>query len=420
MWEILIIVPLVLLLAGVPIFALLLITALLALYASGLQTDVMPVLLFGGLDSYPLVAIPLFILAGEIMGRGGIAKRIITWVLAVVGGVRGSLALTTIASSELFGAISGSAVATVAAVGRLLLPALREGGYGEHFAVSLVAASGAIAIVIPPSIAMILYAVAAQQSVTTLFLAGILPALFIGAVDSLYVLAYARRKGVPATARIDWGTLAAATRDASWAFGAPIIIFGGIYGGAFTPTEAAGIAVVYSALVSVYGYKDTTWQDIWAITVSSAEVNGQILIIVAAASVYSWFVTTSGFPNGLFTLISNWHLGSIQILMVFNVLLLLVGSVVEPPAAILVLTPLFAPLLQSMGVNLIHLGIIMTVNLSIGMYLPPMGLNILAAHSLFGVPLRQLFVGVIPFVLINFLALLVITFVPALSLAFLK
>jgi C4-dicarboxylate transporter DctM subunit len=141
---------------------------------------------------------------------------------------------------------------------------------------------------------------------------------------------------------------------------------------------------------------------------------------VAAASVYSWFVTTSGFPNGLFTLITNWHLGSIQILMVFNVLLLLVGSVVEPPAAILVLTPLFAPLLQSMGVNLIHLGIIMTVNLSIGMYLPPMGLNILAAHSLFRVPLRQLFVGVIPFVLINFLALLVITFVPALSLAFLK
>ncbi len=420
MWEILIIVPLALLLIGMPIFALLLITALLALRASGLQTDVMPVLLFGGLDSYPLVAIPLFVFAGEIMGRGGIAKRIIAWVLAIVGGIRGSLALTTIASSELFGAISGSAVACVAAVGRLLMPALREGKYDERFAVSLVAASGAIAIVIPPSIAIILYAVAAQQSVTTLFLAGLLPALFIGAVDSLYVLVYARRHRIPATARFDWRTVAAATKDASWAFGAPLIIFGGIYGGVFTPTEAAGIAVVYSALVSVYGYKDATWLDIWNIMLYAAEVNAQILIIVAAASVYSWFLTTSGLPTALFTLISDWHLGATQILVVFNILLLLVGSVVEPPAAILVLTPLFAPLVQSLGVNLVHFGIIMAVNLSIGMYLPPMGLNILAAHSLFGVPLRLLFVGVIPFVLINFAALLVITFFPPLSLALLK
>lgn len=420
MWIALTIVPILLLLAGVPIFVLLLVSALSALLLAGLNVDVLPVLVFGGLDSYPLVAIPFFILAGEIMGRGGLAKRLVSWVMSIVGGLRGALALTTIVSSELFGTMSGSSVGCVAAVGRLLLPALREGGYGDRFGASLIASSGAIAIIIPPSIAMILYGVAAQQSITALFLAGVLPGLFIGLVDGLYVYIYAKRRNVPIQSRFEWKQMLRATREASWALGAPLLIFGGIYGGIFTATEAAGIAVVYSALISRYVYKDVTWQEIWSITIASAEVIAQILIIVAAASVYSWFLTTSGLPNSLLQIISELQLGPYQMLLVFNVLLLIVGSIVEPPAAILVLTPIFAPVVQSLGIDLIHFGIIVTVNLSIGMYTPPLGLNILATHSLFGVPLRDLFSGVMPFVILNIAALLVITYVPQLSLALVR
>ena len=412
--------PFVLLLIGVPIFALLIVSALSALLLSGLPPDVLPVLLLGGLDSYPLVAVPFFILAGEIMSRGGLAKRLIALVLAIIGSVRGSLALTTIASSELFGTMSGSAVGCVAAIGRLLLPALKQGGYSEKFGASLIASSGAIAIIIPPSIAMIIYGVAAQQSISALFIAGILPGLFIGIVDGIYVYAYARRHSIPVTGRFQWRVVIKATREASWALGAPLVIFGGIYGGIFTPTEAAGIAIVYSALVSRYIYKDVTWAEIWQITISSAEVIAQILIIVAAASIYAWFLTTSGLANNLFNMVLSAKLGAYELLFVFNVLLLVIGSVVEPPAAILMLTPLFAPVMQSLGVDLIHFGIIVTVNLSIGMYTPPLGLNILAAHSLFGVPMRDLFHGVLPFLAINLLALLVITYVPQLSLLLLR
>ena len=255
----LLVLPFVLLLLGVPIFALLIISALAALLLSGSPPDILPVLLFGGLDSYPLVAVPFFILAGEIMGRGGLAKRLINLVLAIIGSVRGSLALTTIASSELFGTMSGSAVGCVAAIGRLLLPALKQGGYSERFGASLIASSGAVAIIIPPSIAMIIYGVAAQQSISALFIAGILPGLLIGLVDGIYVYAYARRHSIPVTGRFQWRAVIKATREASWALGAPFVIFGGIYGGYFYPTEAAGIAIIYSALVSRYIYKDVTW-----------------------------------------------------------------------------------------------------------------------------------------------------------------
>jgi C4-dicarboxylate transporter DctM subunit len=419
MWAILTLMPLVLLLAGMPIFALLLFSALCAALLLGLGTDVLPVLLFGGLDSYPLVAIPLFILAGEIMGRGGIAKRLIAFVISFVGGIRGSLALTTIASSELFGTMSGSAVGCVAAVGRLMLPALRDGGYGERFAASLITASGAVAIVVPPSIAIILYGVTSQQSITSLFVAGVLPALFIGSLDAVYVLFYAWRHKVPIGSRFQWKVVVSSTKEASWALGTPVIIFGGIYGGMFTPTEAAGVAVVYSALVSRYAYKEVSWRELWQITLNAAEVIAQILIIVAAASVYSWFLTTSGLPNALLGVIAELHLTANQMLLVFNAVLLLIGSIVEPPAAILILTPIFAPVAQSMGINLVHFGIIIAVNLSIGMYTPPLGLNILAAHSLFDVPLRDLFVGVLPFVLLNLVALMAVTYMPFLSLSLL-
>jgi C4-dicarboxylate transporter DctM subunit len=412
-----ILVPFVLLAIGFPIYLILFITALLALsLIVGGSPAIVQTTIFGSLDSFPLLAIPFFIFAGEIMGRGGIAKRIIAWVISIVGGVRGSLALTTIGSSELFGAMSGSAVGTVAAVGRLLLPALRENGYDQRFAVSLIAASGAIAVVIPPSIPLIIYGVVAQQPVTVLFLAGILPGIFIGIIDAAYVLWYARRTGVPTTPRQRWADVWASTRAASWALGTPLVIFGGIYGGVFTPTEAAGVAVVYAVFVSMFVYRDIGWSDLWRITLASAQLIAQIMIIVAAAGLYSWTLTTSGIPQHVVALVEALHIGLFGTLIAFNLVLLFVGSFLEPPAAILILTPLFLPVVTAFGMSPIHFGIVVAVNLSIGMYMPPFGLNLFASHSLFGAPLASIYRGVLPFLAINTIALAVITYVPGISL----
>ena len=410
-------VPFILLTIGFPIYLILFITALIALsFVLGGSPAIVQTTIFGSLDSFPLLAIPFFILAGEIMGRGGIAKRIIAWVVSIVGGVRGSLALTTIGSSELFGAMSGSAVGTVAAVGRLLLPALRENGYNERFAVSLIASSGAIAVVIPPSIPLIIYGVVSQQPVTVLFLAGIVPALFIGAIDAAYVLWYARRERIPTTPGQKIGAIWASTKDAAWALGTPVVIFGGIYGGIFTPTEAAGVAVVYALLVSMFIYRDIGWPELWQITMSSAQLIAQILIIVSAAGLYSWVLTTSGIPQQVVAAVQSAHIGLYATLFVFNIVLLFVGSFLEPPAAILILTPLFLPVVTAFGMSPIHFGIVVAVNLSLGMYMPPFGLNLFASHSLFGVPLGTIYRGVVPFLLINLIALIVITYVPAVSL----
>jgi C4-dicarboxylate transporter, DctM subunit len=409
--------PVVLLCVGLPIYLILLISSLAAFFfvvnepLATIQTN-----LFGGLDNVPLLAIPFFILAGEIMGRGGIARRVIVWVTSLTGSARGSLPITAIASSELFGAMSHTAVGTVAAVGRLVYPALRKGGYGDRFTVGLIASSGAIAVVIPPSIAMILYSMSAQQSAVDLFTAGVVPSLLIGLVDALYVILYSRRHNVAVGARTSWRQVWTATKEAGWALGTPFVIFGGIYGGVFSPTEAAGVAAVYSIFVTMFVYRDIGWGELWRITLSSVFLISQILIIVAAANIYALLLTTSGIPQHLVASMEALSLHPWQTLMIVNLALLLVGSFLEPPAAIMILTPLLRPLVQAAGVDLIHFGIIMAVNLSIGMYTPPFGLNLFASQAIFKQPLATIYRGVVPFVIINFITLLVITYVPVISL----
>src|SRR6201997_5670937 len=256
--------PVVLLVLGFPIFLILLVASIVAvLTVADVPTEAIQTYMFGSLDNFPLLAIPFFILAGEIMGQGGIARRVLVWVAALTGSARGSLPMTTIVSSELFGAMSHTAVGTVAAVGRLVYPALRSGGYDDRFAVSLITSSGAIAVVIPPSIAMILYAMSAQQSAIALFTAGILPSLLIGLVDAIYVVLYSRSRKVAVGEKASWPKIWAATKEAGWALGTPFVIFGGIYGGIFTPTEAAGVATVYSLVVTMFIYRDGGWGDLW-------------------------------------------------------------------------------------------------------------------------------------------------------------
>jgi C4-dicarboxylate transporter, DctM subunit len=414
------ILPVILLCIGFPIYLILLLTSLVAvLFVADVQTTVIQTNMFGAIDNFPLLAIPFFILAGEIMGQGGIAKRVITWVTAITGSARGSLPITTIVSSELFGAMSHTAVGTVAAVGRLVYPALTSGGYGERFTVSLIASSGAIAVVIPPSIAMILYSMSAQQSAIALFTAGILPSLLIGLVDAIYVVVYSRSRTVAIGEKTSWRKIWKATQEAGWALGTPVVIFGGIYGGIFTPTEAAGVAAVYSIVVTLFIYRDIGWRDLWRITLAAAFLIAQILIIVTAAGIYSWLLTTSGIPQNIVAYITSLHLSPWLVLLMVNLGLLLVGSFLEPPAAIMILTPLLLPMVEAAGVNAIHFGIIMAVNLSIGMYTPPFGLNLFASQAIFKQPLASIYRGVIPFVLINFATLMLISYVPAISLALL-
>jgi len=412
--------PVVLLVLGFPIFLILLVTSIVAvLTVADVPTEAIQTYMFGSLDNFPLLAVPFFILAGEIMAQGGIARRIIAMVMAIVGGIRGSLAVTTVAASELFGAMSHTAVGTVVAMGRMIYPALKEGGYNDRFAVGLIASSGAIAVVIPPSIAMILYAVSAEQSAVLLFTAGILPSILIGVIDAAYVMSYAKLKRVPLGARARWETVWKTSKEASWSIGSLAVIFGGIYGGVFTPTEAAGVAVIYSLFVTMVVYREVDLARFWRILLASAYLISQILLIVTSAGIYSWLLTTSGIPQQVVEAINALHMPKWELLLSLNVGLLLTGSFLEPPAAILILTPLLLPIVRGAGVNAIHFGIIVAVNLSLGMYTPPFGLNLFSSQAIFNAPLSRIYLGVLPFLLLNFIALMIITYVPAISMVLL-
>lgn len=412
--------PAILLVLGLPIFLVLLVTCLVAVaFVADVPTEAVQTYLFGGLDNFPLLAVPFFVFAGEIMAQGGIARRIVAWVVSLIGGIRGSVAVTTVAASELFGAMAHTAVGTVIAVGRMIYPSLRENGYNERFSVGLIASSGAIAVVIPPSIAMILYSVSAQQSAVALFTAGILPSLLIGFIDAVYVMGYAWVNRLPLTARARWEAIWATTKEASWSIGTIVVIFGGIYGGVFTPTEAAGVAVIYSLFVTMVVHREVGFRKLWSIIQSSVFLIAQILMIVTVAGLYSWLLTTSGMPQAIVAHVQSLHLPAWALLLSINIILLIMGSFLEPPAAILILTPLLLPLIEAVGMSPIHFGIVMTVNLSIGMYAPPFGLNLFASQAVFQTPLSNIYRGVLPFLLINFFGLMLITYIPAISLALL-
>src|SRR5215475_10849546 len=409
--------PILLLAFGMPIFLVFLTAAVLAAsFYLGTPLQAITTAIFGSLDSFALLAVPLFILAGDIMARGGIAQRLIEFILSIVGGVRGSLGVATIASASAFGAMSGSSVACVAAIGKLTLPSLERHGYGRDFSVSMITATGVIDVIIPPSIPMILYAVTAQQSVTDLFLAGIVPGLIIACALSLYVMVRARLRLTAVSEPVRWRNVLVTFYRAGWAIFAPVLILGGIYGGIFTATEAAGIACIYAAAVSVLIYREITWRGLWIIMLDSGVLVGQIMIIVAAAGAYSLLLTTSGFPSLLVSHIEGLGLPTWLLLLTINAALLLVGSILEPPAAILVLTPLLTPLAAKAGLDPIHFGLVVTVNLAVGLFLPPFGLNLFASQALFKVPLPQLYRGVIPFAVIYLLVLILLTYVPAITL----
>ena len=409
--------PVGLLFLGFPIFIILIATsAVILIFFTQVPHAAVHQVMFGSVDKFALMAVPFFIFAGELMGYGGISKRIIDWVMSIIGGVRGSLPLTTVGTCTIFGAISGSSPATVAAVGRLLYPPLREKGYDEKFSTGLLASSGAIAIVIPPSISMILYGASAEVSVAQLFIAGIFPGLLMAFLMAAYIYVYASSKGIREGNKFEWSRFLHASKEGVWALGTPFIILGGIYAGVFSPTEAAGAACVYAIVVTKFIYTDLTWRALWDVAVSSMYLTAQVLIIVAGAGVFSWLLTISGIPQAAVQAIQGLDVPPWTILLVINVFLLIVGCLLDPGSAILVLTPLLAPIAAAIGVDLVHFGVIMTVNLAIGMFTPPFGLNIFVAQALFRAPLSSIYPGLIPFIIINIAALGFVTYIPDLSL----
>ncbi len=411
------ILPIILLALGTPVF-LVFLAAVAVTFFFVLPTPPVALhqVLFGGLDNYALLAIPFFVFAGELMGTSGIASRLITWVLALVGRLPGSLAVSTVGASTVIGAISGSSVAAVAALSKTLYPKLVSSGYGKERSAGLLASSGAIDIVIPPSIAMILYGLAAEQSIPRLFMAGVLPGLLMALMMCIFVIAVAIALKIPVVGSFDAAIAWQATKNAFAALLMPVFVLGGIYNGWFSPTEAGGFACLYAIVVARFVYRTMGWADIVRAAGNSAMLSAQILVIVATAGVVTWVLTTQGVPQAIVAWIQALDMNAVTFLLAVNVVLLVIGCFLDPTSAILVFAPLLVPIAISLGIDPIHFGIIMTVNLAIGMFTPPFGLNIFVAQSVTGLPAHSIYKGVLPFVAVQVTALLIITYVPALSL----
>jgi C4-dicarboxylate transporter DctM subunit len=401
------VIPLILLFLGFPIFLLLLTSVTVALvFYMNVPIAALHQNLFGAIDASPLLAIPFFIYAGELMSRGSVAKRLVDFVQAGLGAIPGSLGVTTVGTSAIFGAISGASAATVATVGKAMLPALRREKYPEEFTAGLITAVGAIDIIIPPSIPMIVYGTAAEESVPRLYAAGILPGLLIAVLLSGYVIWLAKRVG----------EFLRATGRGIWALGAPFIILGGIYGGVFSPTESAAVACVYAAFVARFVFKELSWKEIVDAAQTTTMFTGQVLIIVACASVFAWLLTVNQVPAKIASMLFALQVPGWMLLIFINIVLLAVGCFLDPISAILLLCPLLVPVVKSMGIDTVHFGIVVTVNLAIGLFHPPFGINIFVAQSALGLRLGAIYRGIIPFLVLYLFALVIITYIPAVSL----
>ena len=373
--------------------------------------------MFNAINKFPLAAIPFFILAGNLMETGGISRRLVEFAKSIVGGVQGGLPMTCVLTCMIFAAVSGSSVATTFAIGAILIPALIKHGYPTSYAAALQATSAELGVIIPPSIPMILYGVSAEVSIGELFIAGFGPGLLISAALMLFVWVYCKWKGWgknDGEGRLSFGK---ATWQAGWALLMPVIILGGIYGGVFTPTEASAVAVFYALIVGVVIYREIGLADLYAILRKSVVSSSVIMFIIANAGLFAFLITRAGVPEAIGLWLQDVLKSPAMFLLGVNTALFIIGMFIETSAAIIVLAPILAPVAVHFGVDPVHFGLIMVVNLALGMITPPFGVNLFAACSVARISLDQIVKHLVPFVLVILGCLMVITYVPWISLA---
>lgn len=407
------------LVASVPVaISLGLASALALLYSGKVSSSYIAQGLVTSIDSFPLMAVPFFILAGDLMGAGGLSRRLLAVANVFFGRYTGGLAIIGVVTCLFFAAISGSGPATVAAIGGLLLPAMAKAGYDKGYSVGLLASAGSLGIIIPPSIPMIIYAVSANVSITQMFLAGIIPGLMIGIFLIITAWIKARKEGYKGSEeRFNTAQAWAVISDAKWALLVPVIILGGIYGGVFTPTEAAAVGVIYGFIVGVFVYRELKWKDLYKVISTSALTSATVIVIVGTATIFGRMLAIERIPFMIADYIVHLTDNPILILLLVNILLLFVGMFMETLAAIIILVPILLPVVTAVGIDPVHFGIVIIVNLAIGMVTPPVGVNLFVGARVGETTLEKVSVGSVPFILAMFLALILTTYVPWLSLA---
>ncbi|MBT2686023.1 TRAP transporter large permease [Bacillus sp. ISL-37] len=409
----------VFLLIGVPVFMAMIIPSLIVLSHSfpNMDVDIILQQMVGGVNSSSILAIPFFIFAADIISNGQIGKRLVNLGNTMVGFLPGGLAMGTVITCLFFGAISGTGSAAIVAIGGIVYPVLIEKGYKPQFVIGLILASSSLAMLIPPSIALILYStVAPQASVGNLFSGGLLIGALVGAAFMIYCLIYAIKNKIPREPFVGFKKIGQSILEAGWSLGLPIVILAGIYMGFTTITEAAALAVAYAVVVEVFVYKGLKLSQLWDVALKSGVVIGMLLVLIAAGKAVSYVMTIGGLPQMITELFGDYSL--IIVMLIITLIFLITGMFLDPNSAIIILVPLITPVAFALGVDPVHLGLIIVLNLTIGMITPPFGLNIFIAQGTFKIPYAQILPGLVPFIAIAILLLLFVTYLPDLVMWF--
>jgi len=405
-----------LMLTGMPVSISLGLTVLTYLFTmTNVPIESVALKLFTGIERFEIMAIPFFILAGTFLTHGGVARRMINFATAMIGHWHGGLGLSGVMACALFAAVSGSSPATVVAIGSVILPAMVKQGFPPRFGAGVITTSGALGILIPPSIVMVMYAVATNTSVGALFIAGIVPWLVLATMLGLVTWWRARKFNYPRQPKASWGERLRAFRAAIWGLLLIVVVIGGIYTGIFTPTEAAAMSAVYAFFVAVFVYKDMTLKQVPKALLDSANMSAMLLYIITNAVMFSYLMTSENIPQELAAWMLDKHLGVIAFLLFVNIILLLAGNVMEPSSIVLIMAPILFPVALKLGIDPVHFGIMMTVNMEVGMCHPPVGLNLYVASGIAKMGITELTIAVWPWLLTMLVFLVIVTYWPAMS-----
>ena len=406
-----------LMLTGMPISISLGLTVLSFLFfMTQVPIEAVALKLFTGIESFEIMAIPFFILASNFLTHGGVARRMIKFATSMVGHWHGGLGLGGVGACALFAAVSGSSPATVVAIGSILMPAMVKAGFPKRFGAGVVTTSGSLGILIPPSIVMVMYSVSTNTSVGALFMAGVIPGIVLATMLMMTTWHRARSNNYPRQPRASWGERIAAFRNSSWGLFLIVLVMGGIYSGLFTPTEAAAVSAVYAFFVAVFVYKDITLKDVPRILLSSANMSAMLLYIITNAVLFSFLLAHENIPQEMTNWITGTGLGAIGFLIIANVLLLIAGNFMEPSSIVLILAPILFPIAVMLGIDPVHFGILMVVNMEIGMCTPPVGLNLYISSNITKMGITELTIAVWPWLLTMLVFLIIVTYWPPLSL----